>query len=46
MDNNKKLVYGLLGGAALVGAAIAFYYLNKETSEDTLEDDLDQIGEL
>ena len=39
----KEIMYALLGGAAVVGAAVAFHYANTKTGgvEDSLDDDLE-----
>ena len=44
---DKKVLYALLGGVAVVGAAIAFYAVSKEKVEDEadMEDDLAELGE-
>jgi len=41
-------MYALVGGAALVGAAVAFHLLSKSSDEveDSLESDLEQLGAL
>lgn len=41
---NKKVLYALLGGAAVVGAAVAFHFLSSKEAGDTLGDDLEQLG--
>lgn len=49
MGMDKKVLYALLGGVALVGAAIAFHYLgSKEVNEEEekLDADLEELGEL
>jgi len=40
---DKKVMYALVGGAALVGAAVAFHLLSKSSDEveDSLESDLE-----
>ena len=46
---DKKVLYALIGGAAVIGAGAAYYFLSQaETSstEDALDDDLDQLGAL
>ena len=41
---DKKVIYALIGGVALIGAAIA-YSMSKEKGEgDQYEDALDQLG--
>jgi len=44
---DKKVLYALIGGVAVVGAAIAYYAANKEKVEDEpdMEDDLADLGE-
>ena len=39
---NKRVLYGLLGGAAVIGAAVAFHLVSKQTDEadENLEEDL------
>ena len=47
MDKYTK--YALIGGAAIIGAAIAYHYSQKAVSggeEDTLDEDLELIGEV
>lgn len=46
MDKNIK--YALIGGAALVGAAVAYHLFNtsKEEADDGLDEDLEQLGPL
>ena len=39
---DSKVKYALLGGAALIGAAIAFHVLGKQ--EDPIDDDIGQLG--
>jgi len=44
---DKKVLYALIGGVAVVGAAIAYHFMAKgESAEDTLDDDLDELGSL
>jgi len=45
---DKKVVYALLGGAALVGAAVAYHLLSGSTEEveDSLEAHLDELGAI
>lgn len=56
MSENKNIKYAMMGGAALVGAAV-LYYLTSSKSEDIasgasnetaekLDDDIEQIGEI
>ena len=44
---DKKVMYALIGGVAVVGAAIAYYAVNKEKVEEEgdMEDDLAELGE-
>lgn len=44
---DKKVLYALIGGVAVVGAAIAIYVSKKETVEDEgdMDDDLAELGE-
>ena len=46
MDKNVK--YALLGGAALIGAAVAYHFFStSETETDAgLDEDLEQLGAL
>ena len=39
----KEVMYALIGGAAVVGAAVAFHYANSKSGgvQDTLDDDLE-----
>jgi hypothetical protein len=56
MSENKNLKYGVIAGAALVGAAAVWYLLNGKSSdaattegvnhEDAMDEDLEQIGEI
>lgn len=41
-------MYALIGGAAVIGAAVAFHYASQkaEAEEDTLDNDLEQLGEV
>lgn len=40
-------MYALMGGAALVGAAVAYHFLSKGSEvEDSLDDDLAELGPL
>mgnify|MGYP006104726993 CR=1 FL=1 len=44
----KKTMYALIGGVAVLGAAIAYYSANKgkvEDEEADMEDDLAELGE-
>jgi len=45
---DKKVMYALIGGVAVVGAAIAFHFMSKEgdSADSGLDDDLDQLGPL
>ena len=43
---DKKVLYALIGGAAVVGAAVAYHFMSKSEAEDTLDDDLDELGSL
>lgn len=44
---DKKVMYALIGGAAVIGAAVAFHFMGKADSEsDSMDADLDQIGAL
>jgi hypothetical protein len=40
---DKKVMYALIGGVAVVGAAIAFHFMSKEgdSADSGLDDDLD-----
>jgi hypothetical protein len=50
MENSNKIVkYALIGGAAVIGAAIAINYLfnsEVEDADEMLDVDLEQLGEL
>ena len=37
---DKRVLYALLGGAALVGAAVAFHLIGKSAEESDFDDDL------
>lgn len=41
-------MYALIGGAAVVGAAVAFHYANSKATDDgpSLDDDLEELGAL
>lgn len=41
-------MYALIGGAAIVGAAVAFHFLGKggEEADETLDNDLEKVGPL
>ena len=45
---DKKVLYALLGGAAVVGAAVAFHLLGKasEEADDGLDAEIAELGEL
>jgi hypothetical protein len=45
---DKKVMYAILGGAAVVGAAVAYHFLSSasEEADDSLEADLQELGEL
>jgi len=44
---DKKVMYALIGGVAVIGAAVAFHMLGKADSEgDAMDEDLNQIGAL
>ena len=44
---DKKVLYALIGGVAVVGAAVAYYTISKEKVDDEpdIEDDLAELGE-
>ena len=44
---DKKVLYALIGGVAVVGAAVAYYAVSKEKVEEEgdMEDDLAELGE-
>ena len=42
---DKKVLYALIGGAALIGAAVA-YHLATASEGDGIDDDLDSLGPL
>lgn len=45
---DKKVMYALIGGAAVIGAAVAFHFLarSSEEADDNLDADLEQLGPL
>ena len=45
---DKKVMYALMGGVAVIGAAVAFHLLSKSESEadETLDNDLEKVGPL
>jgi hypothetical protein len=44
---DKKVMYALIGGVAVVGAAVAFHLMSgKSEVEDALDGDLEQLGPL
>ena len=45
---DKKVVYALIGGAALIGAAVAYHLFSKssEEAEGDIDADLDELGPL
>ena len=43
---DKRVLYALLGGAALVGAAVAFHMIKTGDPEDGINDDLEALGPL
>jgi hypothetical protein len=45
---DKKVMYALIGGVAVIGAAVAFHLLNKnaEEADDSLDNDLEKVGPL
>lgn len=47
MGMDKKVMYALIGGAAVIGAAVAYHLLSQtEEAEESLDSDLNQLGEL
>jgi len=49
MGMDKKVMYALIGGAAIIGAAVAFHLISAKTEEaddDQLDGDLKELGEL
>lgn len=44
---DKKVLYALIGGVAVVGAAVAYHLASKsaEEADDGIDEDLDQLGE-
>ena len=44
---DKKVMYALIGGVAVLGAAVAYHLANRQSEEveDDIEDDLAQLGE-
>lgn len=47
---DKKVVYALIGGAAVIGAAVAYHFLSgnseSEGVEEEIENHLDELGQL
>lgn len=47
---DKKVLYALIGGATLIGAAVAYHMVSRSTGdgddEDNLDEDLNQLGPL
>ena len=44
---DSKVKYALLGGAALIGAAVAFHFMNSaEPEEEEIEAELATLGAL
>ena len=45
---DKKVMYALIGGVAVIGAAVAFHLLNKnaEEADESLDNDLEKVGPL
>jgi hypothetical protein len=43
---DKKVMYALVGGIAVIGAAVAYHLANRQSEEieDDIEDDLAQLG--
>lgn len=47
MLKDKRVVYGLIGGAAvLIGAAVLSHYMGGEDSGNKIDDDIAQLGPL
>lgn len=57
MSENKNIKYAMMGGAALVGAAVLYYLTTSKVDEtanagenndtaEKLDDDIEQIGEI
>lgn len=45
----KEVMYALIGGAAIVGAAVAYHLASQKASDDdadTLDNDLEELGEI
>ena len=46
----KEVMYALIGGAAIVGAAVAYHLASQKASADddadTLDNDLEELGEI
>lgn len=42
---DKKVLYALIGGVAVVGAAIAYHMASKSTEEVDMDDDLAELGQ-
>lgn len=43
---DKKVLYALIGGVAVVGAAVAYHLASKSTEEaEDMDDDLAQLGQ-
>jgi len=43
---DKKVLYLLLGGAAIVGAAVAFHMIKSSDGDDGLDEDLEKLGPI
>jgi hypothetical protein len=43
---DKKVLYALIGGVAVVGAAVAYHLASKsiEEADDGIDDELEQLG--
>jgi hypothetical protein len=42
---DKKVLYALIGGVAVVGAAVAYHLASKASEEaDNIDEDLEQLG--
>ena len=43
---DKKVMYALIGGAAFVGAAVAYHFMSATEADPGLDEDLEQLGAL
>lgn len=43
---DKKVQWALIGGIAVVGAAVAYHLFNSQKEDDPIDDDIEKLGEL